>query len=393
VKIALVCDWYRPRIGGIEQHLEGLAQRLTHAGHDVVVITPTRGDPVVNDVRVHRIDTPLAPHFEFLRSAAGIHAIGDALERERVDVAHSHVSIVSPAAIGGAVEAERRGIPSVVTFHSVVPRTAWLAHAMRVSLRTAEWNARFSAVSTRVAQEIAPAAGGRTVSILPNGVDAAFWRPDATARVLGPTAANGSSTNSIASLALFTGMRLNAKKRPLALVDIMSRLVDRLGVGTPVSLRIAGDGPQRDALQRAIDRARLADRIQLLGRCTHEQIRNELHAADVFLLPTIRESFGLAALEARCAGVPVVAMAQSGVAEVIEHGREGLLGRTDAELAELVATLAADRALREAIARHNACTPTTFDWPRVIDAHERIYREAMALRVNMRTSVRAEMNA
>ena len=391
MKIALVCDWYRPRIGGIEQHLEGLAQRLTHAGHDVVVITPTRGDPVVNDVRVHRIDAPLAPHFKFLRSASGIRAIGDALEHERVDVAHSHVSIVSPAAIGGALEAERRGIPSVVTFHSVVPRTVWLAHAMRVSLRTAEWTARFSAVSARVAREIAPAAGGRTVSILPNGIDAAFWRRDAI--VHEPDADATNATNAKPTLAAFSVMRLNAKKRPLALVGIMSRLVDRLGEAARITLRIAGDGPQRGALQRAIGRAGLAGSIQLLGRCTHEEIRSELHEADVFLLPTIRESFGLAALEARCAGVPVVAMAQSGVAEVIEHGRDGLLGSTDAELAEHLATLATNHALRAAIARHNACTPTMFDWPRVIDAHERIYREATALRANMRTTVRAERNA
>jgi glycosyltransferase involved in cell wall biosynthesis len=388
VKIALVCDWYRPRIGGIEQHLEGLAQRLTHAGHDVVVVTPTRGESVVNDVRVHRIDAPLAPHFKFLRSAAGIRAIGDALEHERVEVAHSHVSIVSPAAIGGAAEAERRGIPSVVTFHSVVPRTAWLAHAMRVSLRTAEWQARFSAVSRRVAREIEPAAGGRTVSILPNGIDAAFWRRDATSCEIDVAATNAKST-----LAVFSVMRLNAKKRPLALVRIMSRLIDRLGAATLVKLRIAGDGPQRHALQRAIDRAGLADSIQLLGRCAHEHIRTELRRADVFLLPTIRESFGLAALEARCAGVPVVAMAQSGVAEVIEHGREGLLGSTDAELTEHVATLATNQPLRAAIARHNACTPTMFDWPRVIDAHECIYREATALRASMRASVRTERNA
>jgi glycosyltransferase involved in cell wall biosynthesis len=139
-------------------------------------------------------------------------------------------------------------------------------------------------------------------------------------------------------------------------------------------------------LQRAISRAGLGSHIELLGRLTREQIRALLAESDLFMSPTVRESFGLAALEARCAGVPVVAMAASGVAELIEHGREGLLARSDEELAEHVASLALDRERLDEIARHNRRTSPPFDWPRVIDAHVAAYREAIALR----DSVRAE---
>ncbi len=176
MKIALICDWYRPRIGGIEAHLEGLSQQLAAVGHDVVVITPTRGEPTVDGVRVHRINAPLAPHFGFLTTRGGVRAIGEALAREKVDVAHSHVSIISPAALGGALEAERRGIPSVLTFHSVVPRTDLLAHAVRIALKTPTWKAEFSAVSDRVAREVQPVAGTRSITLLPNGIETAFWR-------------------------------------------------------------------------------------------------------------------------------------------------------------------------------------------------------------------------
>src|SRR4029077_7514267 len=99
---ALVCDWYHPRIGGIERHLQDLAATLVAARPEGFVITPTPGDDGVDGIRVRRISAPRAPRFGFLVTPAGVRAVGDALVYERVDVAHCHVSIVSPAAMGGA---------------------------------------------------------------------------------------------------------------------------------------------------------------------------------------------------------------------------------------------------------------------------------------------------
>jgi glycosyltransferase involved in cell wall biosynthesis len=98
------------------------------------------------------------------------------------------------------------------------------------------------------------------------------------------------------------------------------------------------------------------------------------------MLPAVRESFGIAALEARCAGLPVLAMAASGVAEIIHHPREGALARSDSEIATQIAALAADPERRRVIAEHNRSTPTRFDWPRVVESHLVVYREAIALR-------------
>src|SRR5579872_609717 len=180
MKVALVTDWYHPRVGGIELHLQDLARRLAGAGIDVVVVTPTRGDEMVDGIRVRRILAPVAPHFGFLYTRAGVRAIGDVLSDERVDVAHFHVSIVSPAALGGAAEAQRRGIPTVLTFHSIVPQTRVLARAMRTVLGTAHWGSAapvsYTAVSGRVAREVEPFTAGRPVTVLSNGVDVGFWK-------------------------------------------------------------------------------------------------------------------------------------------------------------------------------------------------------------------------
>ena len=366
MKIGLVCDWYHPRVGGIELHLQDLAARLTAAGHEIVVITPTPGATVVDGIRVDRVDGPRAPHFEFLYTPRGVRAIGMALERNEVDVAHCHVSIISPAALGGARAAVARRIPTALTFHSIVPQTALLARAARLALGTGSWPARFTAVSDRVARDVHPIAGSREMTLLPNGIDVDAWRGSAVAR--------DEKTVNLVSV-----MRLNSKKRPLKLVDLMRALDARLSRDLTVRLTIVGDGPQRERLARAIARYGLRDRVALVGRRSRSEIREYLTASDVFVLPTVRESFGIAALEARCAGVPVVAMRASGVAELIEHGREGLLARSDVELVDCVAALIANPDRRQAMAAHNRSTSPPHDWPRVVDAHLSVYREAIAL--------------
>jgi glycosyltransferase involved in cell wall biosynthesis len=367
MKVALVCDWYHPRIGGIELHLQDLARRLMADGHDVVAITPTPGATDVDGVRVRRIDARRAPHFGFMYTKSGVRALGDALAAEHVDVAHCHVSIISPAALGGALEAERRRIPLLLTFHSVVPQTQTLARAARVILGARGWRARFSAVSERVADGVRPIAAGRAMAILPNGIDVDYWRTKVPLQ-------RGSR------IELVSVMRLNPKKRPLALVGLVQRVNAMLTGAARLRLRIVGDGPQRLRLERLIARNHLGDSIELLGHQTREQIRELFAESDVFVLPTVRESFGLAALEARCAGLPVVAMAASGVAEIVHHGREGLLAHSDAELAIHVATLARDPLRRHAIAEHNRGTTPPYDWSQLIDAHVTLYREAIALR-------------
>lgn len=370
MKVALVCDWYRPRIGGLELHLQDLARELTKRGHEVVVITSTPGADQVDGLPVRRIDAPRLPGLDLLYTAQGVRRVGEAISAARADVVHAHVSIVSPVALAGAAAAERQRLPSVVTFHSIVPRTSTLARGIGALLGAGRWRTRYTAVSRCVAGAVRSFAPGRSFAVLPNAIDVDAWRSDA-------------APDPRAELRLVTVMRLNAKKRPLALVGMMRRLAWLHPPALPPRLRVIGDGPQRPRLERAIARAGLAGRIELLGYCSRERIRDVFAESDAFVLPTVRESFGIAALEARCAGLPIVAMGASGVAEFIEHGRSGLLARNDAELAAHVALLARDRQLVERIATYNRRTRPPYDWAAIVDAHVAVYCEAIALRENV----------
>ena len=373
-RIALVCDWFLPRAGGIELHLRDLAQRLAANGREVCVVTPTPGDDVVDGIRVHRVPGPRVPGLGFVYTRPSITAIGDVLARERVDVAHCHVSIVSPAALGGAYEAQRRGIAGVLTFHSIVPRTDMLMRAVRIATGAGRWPVVFSAVSDLVARAARPIAGGAPIEILRNGIDPDWWRAHPATPGRETTAEAGPRRIELVSV-----MRLNAKKRPFVLVELMRSLAKTLPGDRTVRLRIAGDGPLWMGIDEAIRREGLAERVELLGQLSREDVRALLAASDAFVLPSPRESFGLAAMEARCAGLPVVAMAQSGVAEFIRHGTEGLLARSDREWISAVARLVSDDALRDRMTAHNREAAPDWDWDRAVDQHLTLYERAVTL--------------
>ena len=369
LRIALVCDWFLPRLGGLELHLLDLAQHLVAAGHTPEVITTTPGEPFVGGIRVHRIETPRLPVLRVLWTRGGMRKIRRAIEHGNYDVVHSHVSIISPAAYGGARAAQRLNLPTVVTFHSITLGPRFIYRVLGRLLGIPKWQAITSAVSTTAAERVAPLVAQQSVQRLPNGIDPYRWRVAA-----GP--------KDPSELHLITVMRLNKKKRCAALLRAMAKLRKRVPERT-FWLRVVGDGPERPRLERLARKLGLKDHVYFLGYRPRDQIRDLLADADVFVLPAKLESFGLAALEARAAGLPVVAMAATGVADFIHDEREGLLATSDAHLLEQLVRISRDTALRERITEHNQHRLPPVGWDGVIARHVRLYREAIAMRVGI----------
>lgn len=115
-----------------------------------------------------------------------------------------------------------------------------------------------------------------------------------------------------------------------------------------VSYRIAGEGAERAKLEFLVDMFDLSGRVELLGTCTQERIREMLGWADVLLLPSISEGISNAVLEAMAAGLPVVTTNCGGMTEVVEHDKNGLVVETcDADaMADHLVELAGDLDLR-----------------------------------------------
>jgi glycosyltransferase involved in cell wall biosynthesis len=255
---------------------------------------------------------------------------------------------VSPLASTLASYASRRGIPTLVTVHSLWTGLGPLpaASAAAFGLRSAPvtWTA-VSEVAAETVRRWLPR--GSTVGVLPNA-------GDVDARTATPQRAPGSPVR------LVSTMRLTRLKRPLPLLRMFTRV--RRMTAAPVHLTMVGDGKKRAAVVRAIRRGGLSDAVRLTGRLDGATVLETLADSDIYVAPAPLESFGLAALEARSVGLPVVAVAGSGVGEFVTHGRNGYLAKSDADMVSWIARLVDETDLRTAIAEHNRTTKSAMSW-------------------------------
>ncbi len=372
-------DCYLPRLGGIEVQVRDLAVRLVRAGHDVEVFTTTVGSDgqrhgaveVLDGVPVHRLAIRLPYQLPWNPMAAT-----DLRRRLRhaadFDVAHVHMGIVSPFTLDCTRVALDHGLPTTMTWHCMLgPAEApftWLRAFRAWAARGVAMNA-VSSVAAAPVQRVIGDAG--TVAVLPNGIDLhRWWRPDPQHRRM-PASTQG-------PLRIISAMRLAPRKRPLALLSVLRRIRD-LAPELPVHLTVLGEGRMRGKLERAIEHDGLADRVELAGRVSRSELLERYHASHLYLSPARLESFGIAALEARCVGLPVVGLHTSGAAEFVEDGVNGFLADSDEGMALAVLRLLTDHELRESMFRYNVSTPPAQDWPNVLEATLAEYGRAQSL--------------
>ena len=143
-------------------------------------------------------------------------------------------------------------------------------------------------------------------------------------------------------------------------------------------LVLFGEGPERRRLERYLARHDMTGWADLPGRVSREELRQAYWASDVYLTPARLEAFGIAALEARTAGLPVGARRDTGVGDFVVDGVNGLLGDTDDDLARALARLLSDPGLRRKLADHNRAEPPPQEWSAVAALAEEEYRRAGA---------------
>lgn len=387
VRIAHVSDCYPPRTGGIETQVGDLARHQALAGHEVHVLTATlgaggeRGGVVDLDhgVHVHRLGARLP--FDLPANPTGPRLLRAALRQVRPDVVHVHAGVLSPFAFDGARIALDHGLPTAITWHCMLDGTV---PALRTAVRLTRWSsarAALSAVSSAAASRVRDAFGAE-VGVVPNGMDLDLWAP-AGVTVPGPDggppALGGDGVGPGGGpVRLVSTMRLAPRKRAVPLVEAVGAAARRLPAGR-VHLTLIGDGPARGRVEQAVAAQGLRDAVTLRGRLPRADVRAAYAAADVFLAPAELEAFGIAALEARTAGLAVVARRGTGIEEFVVDGVDGLLVADDRELTEAVVHLARDERLLAGIRAHNRSVRPAFGWERVLDAAEAEYRRALAL--------------
>ena len=350
MRILHVTDCYLPRLGGIELHVRDLVHEQRAAGHDARVATSTRRDDATDEPWVTRL-TP-----------GELRAL---LRRELPDVVHAHVSVISPLAMSATRHAADLDLPVLVTVHSMWPSTPVLASVAGAALGLSRRAVLWSAVSHRAAVPVAAHLGPESPRplVLPNAVDPSFWRVQH----------EGEEIPTIVSV-----MRMARRKRPLALARMLREVRDRVPADVALKAVIVGDGPRYGALARYVER-HLADWVVLPGRLDRTQIRDLYASASVYVAPATLESFGIAALEARCAGLPVVASSRGGVGDFITPAVDGFLGADDHAMVDAITRLVTDRVLMSTMSARCRAVIPPLDWTAACAASLDAYAQAAVL--------------
>jgi glycosyltransferase involved in cell wall biosynthesis len=343
-----------------------LATRQRAAGHDVEVLTSTPAGPA----RPDRADVPVLRVTEAFRRPAALHPGAPRLARDlirpgRYDAVHVHCGVLSPLAFASVAAAVGAGVPVVVTLHSFLTRWEQAFRALDAAVGFSAWPVQWTAVSDVAAAPVRRLVG-RPVLVLPNGIDPAEWSLHPAPR----------RTDEVLVVGV---MRLAPRKRPLPLLRMLRRVRRLLPASVDLRAVIVGEGRQRPALERYLWQFRMRDWVHLPGRLSRTEIRQVFQRADLFVAPAVLESFGIAALEARCSGLPVVGRAGSGLAEFVEHGRDGLLATSDGDMARSLARLAADPQERARMAAHSRRPPSDVDWVSVLRRTAAAYGAAAEL--------------
>jgi glycosyltransferase involved in cell wall biosynthesis len=376
MRILHVTDAYLPKQGGIEVQVSDLARRQTEVGHDVSVFTcapdaegrrprPGRGmpTPTVDDggVRQLRVGLP------WLALPAAIRQVHAVLRRERPDVVHVHLSVWSPLSILAIKAAVRQDLAVTVTLHSLWWYATPLYAAGHVLLGWGRWRVAWTAVSELAARPLHKLVGpGGEISVLPNGIEPRDWWVEPVPR-------------DPRDVVVASVLRLSTRKRPVPLLRIVRRARRRLPPGVRLRVILVGEGPLRRRLERLVRRHGLEDCVELAGRMDRAGIRELYRRADLYVAPATMESFGIAALEARCAGLPVLARRRTGIADFVTHDVDGLLAGSDRELARALVTAAGSPELRERITAHNRGHVPDVGWADVLQRCELGYKVAAEL--------------
>jgi glycogen(starch) synthase len=396
VKILMLSWEYPPVVvGGLGRHVHALARHLTALGHEVVVVcrheagsdalTHPTADADVEGVRVIRVaEDPTHLLFEkdlvawTLAMGHGMIRAGLALLASwRPDVVHAHDWLVTHPAI---TLAEHARVPLVATMHATEAgrHSGWLSQRLNQQVHSVEWwlaNRADALITCSTAMraevaylfELEPA----EIAVIHNGIEPRGWRvPAATVR-----ATRELHSPHGAPLVLYFG-RLEWEKGVHDLLAALPRL-RRAHPGT--RLVVAGKGVQAAALVEQARKLRVRRSVDFVGHLPDRSLVACLAAADVVVLPSRYEPFGIVALEAAAAGAPLVASTAGGLAELVVHGETGLSiepGDVDGIVAGVRAVLADPAAAARRARAAKARLGTEFSWTGIAEATVGVYRSA-----------------
>jgi glycosyltransferase involved in cell wall biosynthesis len=370
--IAMVSETYPPEVNGVARTVALMADGLRALGHTIQLVRPRQGPadaplaaPGYAEVLRPGLPIPRYPQLKMgLPSKAALLA---AWREQRPDVVH--IATEGPLGWSALAAARRLGLPVATDFHTNFHAysrhygVAWLARPVAAVLRSFHNRADCTMVPTdEMARDLA-ALGFERLRVVGRGVNAATFSP-AKRR---PELRAQWGAHDDALIALCVSRFAPEKNFPL----VLEAFAAMRRVNPATQLVLVGDGPLLAELRRANTGSVIA------GRLVNGELSAHYASADVFLFPSVTETFGNVTLEAMASGLAVVAYRMAAARQHIEHGVSGLLAETGdrAGFIEQAERLAREPALarRLGAAARTAAEPVS--WERITLDFEAVLRE------------------
>jgi L-malate glycosyltransferase len=372
MKIGIVCY---PTHGGSGVVASELAIGLANKGHEIHIIsyaTPFRLRTFHRNIFVHEIEVTTYPLFKYPPYELSlVTKLVELAETRGLDLIHAHYAVPHASSAYLAKQILNSGrLKTVTTLHGTdITLVGSDPSFHRVVKFAIERSDGVTAVSrylmNRTIEEFDIR---REIRVIPNFVD--VLRPSQNLDLCSrdALAPNGEKI-------LMHASNFRPVKRIADVVRIFARVRERV----PAKLVLIGDGPERLFIQQLVRELKLTSDVQFMGE--QDQLEPLFLCADLFLLPSEQESFGLTALEAMNCGVPVIATSIGGLPEVITHGETGYLFPVGdvADMAASAVALLTDPArhgLFKAQARKRA--KQFFNADQIIPLYESYYEEVLS---------------
>jgi L-malate glycosyltransferase len=368
MRIGIVCY---PTFGGSGVLATELGKALADKGHQVHFITyqqPVRLSEFNANIFYHEVRVPTYPLFDYPPYETALASMMvDVIANNNLDLLHVHYAIPHASAAYMAKQIllkQGKIIPVITTLHgtdiTLVGKDKTYAPVVTFSINESD---AITAVSNNLRDETYKSFKiEKEIEVIHNFVDVKRFHKkpiDAFRRVIAPDGEH----------ILLHASNFRKIKRVLDVVKIFAKVNEQV----PSKLLFVGDGPERSAAESLARDLNLSDHIRFVGK--QEQMEDILAIADIFLLTSDYESFGLAALEAMAAGVPVISSNAGGLPEININGVTGYLsnvGDID-EMSKNALHILQDEVTLKQFKQHAYKHATLFDIQNIIPKYELLY--------------------
>ncbi|WP_040279120.1 N-acetyl-alpha-D-glucosaminyl L-malate synthase BshA [Psychroserpens damuponensis] len=372
MRIGIVCY---PTFGGSGVVATELGLELSKRGHEIHFITysqPVRLELLSHNVHYHEVNVPEYPLFLYQPYELALSSkLVDMVKLHKIEILHVHYAIPHAYAAYMAkkmLQEEGIYVPIVTTLHgtdiTLVGSHPFYKPAVTFSINKSD---AVTSVSQSLKEDTLRLFEiKKDIHVVPNFIDLVKYAPKFTDCQRAMMATDDEKI--ITHISNF---------REVKQIPDVIKIFHKIQKEIPAKLMMVGEGPEREPAERLCEKLGISDKVVFFGNSN--EIDKILCFSDLFLLPSLTESFGLSALEAMASGVPVISSNTGGIPEVNEHGVSGYLSEINDvdDMSKNALKILKDPNLLDAFKKNAKVVANKFGILEVVPQYEAIYEDTL----------------